>query len=320
MFQPNNVQLMLARGTRLLELSRPDEARLDFESAVKLRPKDAQLWRQRGQIEADVGDPGQAAAAFAQFLDLLPQGELWNAPRSRASLELAEQDKVIAKLNELRPKDGLLQVGRARLHARARSVGRSGEGAKAVIESRPPSEEWYELASFQLLSGDEAGYRMTCQRLIELLKESKDSYAQFSLARACILVPQSPADSAELVKTAEAGAAKQTSAWLIHVLAAAHFRAGQYPEALKRLAESEAASWGGRGQSQNALLRALIHAKQGEVDQVRASLKKGIELMERDIAASPNRLALANPDWYEFQILRREAETLIGPTTNNDAK
>ena len=45
----------------------------------------------------------------------------------------------------------------------------------------------------------------------------------------------------------------------------------------------------------------------------RESFKKAVVIVDRASASSGSPLALANPDWYEFQILRKEAEGLIPP-------
>ena len=264
LLSPTDARLRLARGARLLELQRPAAARADFAEAAKLSPKDSLIWKERGQIEADLGDPVQAADAFSKYLDLLPVGDSWAAPRSRACLELAGQEAVYAKLMGRRPADTMLAVGLARHHT---AFGRWKEAAATlgrVIESRPSGEEGYELAAFLLFAGDAAGYDKAVGRLVERFKDATDPYGHYSLARACILVPKSPADPADVVKWAEVAVAEKKTAWYLHVLAAAHFRAANYPEALKWIAESEALAWGDWGKCQNAMLRAMVQAKQGK--------------------------------------------------------
>jgi tetratricopeptide (TPR) repeat protein len=307
-------RLLTLRAGRWLELKRIDDAKADFEEALKLRAKDPELaWRDRGQIEAAVGDPQRAAEAFSKYLDALEGDDGFLTPRSRACLELAQQEPIIAKLLQVRAQDTALPLGQARLHAVG---GRWAEAAAVlgkVIDSRPNDESWFELASFQLLAGDEPGYRKTCERFIERVKDSKEQWPLYFLTRMCALAAKSPADTAQMVKWGEAAVANQTGGWWFHVLAAAHFRAGQYPEALRRIEESEKTGWGGLGSAQNAVLRAMTQFKQGEAGPARASLKQGIERMEDFKNSIRNQLDLATPDWYELQVLRREAEALIEP-------
>ena len=63
--------------------------------AVAQRPEDRQDWTELGIVHAELGQPEEAAAAFAGALALLPEGRTWDTPRSQRALELARWDRSI---------------------------------------------------------------------------------------------------------------------------------------------------------------------------------------------------------------------------------
>ena len=100
-------QPYLARGRRLAEVGRIDEAASDFDKAVKLAPNDPNVLAARAVFLADSGQPDKAAADFNAALNLLDQSAEkprwhWGVP---IDLAVADRDDVFERLVALRPQD-----------------------------------------------------------------------------------------------------------------------------------------------------------------------------------------------------------------------
>ncbi len=104
--------------------------------------------------------------------------------------------------------------------------------------------------------------------------------------------------------------------WYLHVLGAAHYRAGHFDQAIKRLEESNAAfsefDVRRRCKLQNRLVLAMAHERLGHAAQARALLAEVQRSWQRiEAAKTDGAVALPTVDWLPLQLLRREAEALI---------
>ena len=66
--QANEPRLWIDRGRQLGELGRWDEAKTAFAAAVKLKPKEASVWTDRGRTYADSPDIDCAIRVKAKLL------------------------------------------------------------------------------------------------------------------------------------------------------------------------------------------------------------------------------------------------------------
>jgi hypothetical protein len=125
--------------------------------------------------------------------------------------------------------------------------------------------------------------------------------------------PGAIADPAEIVRRGElAVAAQPNAARYRHTLAVAHYRAGQFHQAVEQCQESKnvGASWGGN--VVNWLLLAMAHHRLGHSEEVQKWLDKAENWIDK-----VSRL----PSWcdrFEVQLLRREAEELLGVKKQKD--
>ena len=139
-----------------------------------------------------------------------------------------------------------------------------------------------------------------------------DPSVAFILARSCILVPDPVVAPEQAIRWAEQAVAIGRTAWYLHVLGAAHYRAGHYDEAIRLLGESNAGVWGEDRKAQNRLVLAMAYQRLGESTKARALLSEVAE-MWNIIEAEKDDGAVSMPatDWLPLQIYRREAEALI---------
>lgn len=123
---------------------------------------------------------------------------------------------------------------------------------------------------------------------------------------------QDAARSVELA--AKAVAAEPKNAWFVHSLGAAHYRAGQYEQAIRRLNECLNAhpKW---CPGLNWLMLAMAYQRQGRMDEARQALDKalrwGDQLAQNQPPGAPNAIRVHVHDWLAYNILRREAEAQI---------
>jgi tetratricopeptide (TPR) repeat protein len=172
----------------------------------------------------------------------------------------------------------------------------------------------------RLLVGDSASYEQLGRHFIDRAGQIKDPDIAFFLCRACLVRPQGLAEPARLMQWAEqAVAIRPRCEWYLHVLGAAHYRAGQFDQAIRRCHESLEAAPKWPGHVQNWLVLAMAHQRLGQTEQARQWLEKAGQWREK-IAQGRPRAAVVAPshvppsDWLEFLVLYPEAQALVrGP-------
>jgi len=208
------------------------------------------------------------------------------------------------------------ELAQAELLTQARSYIRLSQWANAAAEyakvdwSRPLSEDAFVYACLFLIRGDSEAYNHFCQDIIQRVAESKDTSEAFVLARSCAMARKSPVDPARIVQWAHQAVADNPNPWRVHALGLAHYRAGQFDQALQSFTKANVKAW--VHQDLNWFGLALVHHRLGHADEAWQCLDKGIQWLERQGPPSPERPAKLNPqDWLEAHLLRREAEGLL---------
>jgi tetratricopeptide (TPR) repeat protein len=184
------------------------EALAAYDAAIELNPKYTWLYESKGRLLEGAGRWGDAVAEYEKALKINPR-DSWIAQQvARASAEDEKWDRAHAAL------------------------------AEAIRLSPQDVNLLSRLAALQLWRRDEAGYRKTCATLVERFSKSTPAAAN-SVAWALVLGDERPA--VELSQRAVKGASAyptRTRANYTKTLAAAHYRAREYPQALERLKES----------------------------------------------------------------------------------
>jgi tetratricopeptide (TPR) repeat protein len=186
---------------------------------------------------------------------------------------------------------------------------------------RRPTDDghfWFEYAAVLLLSGDRPHYAKACAHMAEKCGKPGGPRS-YHVARACTLAPDAVADGTLPGRLAEKelqGAAKQF--WSLTEQGALEYRGGRYREAVPLFEQSlKADATPGRAVV-NWLWLALAHQRLGQSEEARRWLGKSQAWLEQFADGMPTRaeqeLGLHLHNWLEAQVLRREAEALIGPT------
>lgn len=312
--RPKDAEIWLMCAKINAQLGRKNRAAADFARAIEFdpqHPNDPEFWRERARKSIDFGRADQAAADFARLVSLLPESPASDSPRSRAALEAVQNDAVFAKLLEVRPNDPQLWIAHGRVHALRGNWQQAANDYAKGIESCPPGDAWSEYAGAKLLLGDEDGYRSFCMEKATRVGDTKDRPVAMALTRLFALEPQPPNKAALSYPWAElavVGKSKDTASFYVHGIAL--YRKGQFPEAIQNLQEANKTAGGNNALA--GFYLALAHHRSGHLTEAQHALVKANADMEKRKPVEPVAFASTSArDWIEAQLLRREAEKLI---------
>jgi len=250
--------------------------------AVTERKMRAEAYRALGQWQ-------QAEMDFSKAIELSPDWDSWQR-RGQLYAELGQWDKAATDLSQ-------------------------------ALKVAPDFTTSYYLALVYLAMEDQASYRKTCATILERAAQKPDANSAFWTAWTCVLAPDAGADASRVIQLAgQAVASDPKRADFLAAHGAALYRAGRYDEAVKRLAESEAAfahTSGGGTVAYTHLFLAMTYQQldnhpkaQYWLDSAKrvttqpASATKPTTTQQQPIAERWNRRVT-------LQLLRREAERVL---------
>jgi WD40 repeat protein/tetratricopeptide (TPR) repeat protein len=305
-----------SRDPKLIELIVANE--LLFRRVVaEPHGPDATLWAKHGALRLSQSRWDDAAADFARELELSPGGRSWESRRSFRLLELARWDRAYARLMEMRPDDGQLWCVRGRYHAlRSHWELAAADFARGISSAPPDSEEWFEHACLRLIVGDKDGYWSFVREMRRREGHTENPFVAYVLARSCILSDEAVVEPEQVIRWAETALQSGRPPWYLHVVGAAHYRAGNLDQAIKWLEESNAAfirfNSGDNYKLQNSLVLAMAHQRSSRAAQARAQLADVHRYWKRlEAARTDDAVSMPTVDWLPVQLLRREAEAMI---------
>jgi WD40 repeat protein len=307
------LRLWYARGLAHEHLGRKGEATACFARAAALAPDGWTALRERAEARVKLGRWDEAAPDFAALVDVVPMDPvLWSEP-GRLCEDLARREELFARVGALRPRLGPLWIARGHFLVRQGNWRGAADAFARVIDDRllptqgAKDAEPVEHACLRLLVGDRQGYETYCKRLIAVAGPTADPTTAYVLARACALADPPPTDPARLVGWAGQGVkAWPGNGWHRCALGLAHLRAGHHDKALEHLQAADGLSPSG-SKGLCRLGSALACGRAGRGDEARRWLDRAAAELLPAVAA---RLPVA--EWLEAQVLRREAEALLG--------
>lgn len=252
--------------------------------------KSAQLWQQSGDL-AGIRDE-ESLAKFSND-ERRDWQKLWTDIRA-----LAVRDSGQILLDARAHVDGKRWAQAAECYAQM----------KYVISE--PSEPMFEFAAAQLLSGDEVGYRETCQRML-----TDRAIRAYLIARTCTLTPNS---TANIALAADLSAAElkryETHFWALSELGALSLRGGARKDAIVLFEKSLETEARPGVAVLNWLWLALAYQQLGNHEEARTWSNKATQWLDNlgeSRPANSEALMLHRHNWLEAHILRREFESLI---------
>jgi serine/threonine protein kinase/tetratricopeptide (TPR) repeat protein len=218
---------LLARGQRLSELGRWDEAQADFDQAVERHSADPDVLAARGIFHARRGEPDRAAQDFHAALNLfgLPGQDkprwYWGAP---IDLVVAELDDVFPLLAELRPpEDENHWCARVAVLVRRGGLEQAAAAARRLTQAgqRP------RRAAVALLRGDQSEF--------EAVRSAAGPEPVLARTIVLSLGPIGEPLTSELLAAAGKGAVDDPAGLKQRWLGLAQFRAGRWQDAINTL-------------------------------------------------------------------------------------
>jgi tetratricopeptide (TPR) repeat protein len=167
----------------------------------------------------------------------------------------------------------------------------------------------------QCASGQIEPYRLTCAQLVGAFGQTADRAVASNVVRACVLHPQSLADTQTLIALGER--AKASYFGSVRVLGTANYRAGRYREAIDCFQQASRVShlrpW-------DLAFFAMAHFRLGHQAEARRILDAARQWIERANHSDADDLSGANPAWdgwyerVEVPMVVSEAQALIEST------
>jgi tetratricopeptide (TPR) repeat protein len=166
-----------------------------------------------------------------------------------------------------------------------------------------------------LLLGNLKAYQQLCKRMPAEVEQSTDAQVAYDAARPCTVSPEGPINPAQAVNWAERAVAVGRQASNLHMLGRAHYRAGQFDEAVRRCEESLKIQPNWPGRILNWLVLAMAHQRLNHPDDARQWLAQAVQwrdnLPKRNHKTPIAPGSLYRAEWLEFNVLYPEARALL---------
>ena len=258
----------------------------------------------------------------------IPEADRWAAARSRVfAWHLAEAEAALAseqiagaafhleKLDNATPPDASSIRRRGHLHLRIGHVDRATAdyGQWVALGMIDDPEGWLSYARLLLMRGDRQGYRNLCSQMLDVLEKDRHWSFVRNAARSLGLAPGSASEAGRLLRLIRKLLPDPELLRPHDMLAIAlvHYRAAEWESARKSLqammnprANEPQAQWP---------LMAMIQHHLGHAKEAGEMLADSKRRLDEHSARLGDRPGLAiDEGWFDFEILTREAEDLIG--------
>lgn len=281
-------------------------------------------WREAEQArQAEQQSRREADDRAAEIREGLERMKATNALLERSSTyrDMGAWDNGEADLTRairLRPEDPRVWMERAHLYTRLGLWELAGPDVARSIALQEPAVPWnYHLhALLRLHAGDAPGYRQVCARVRERFLGTKNIHFATMLVRICTLASDPDSDPTWLVEVGQSLAAVcSTEPWLAYVLGVAHYRAGQYEQAVQSCRRSLTLNPIWQAQTVNSPILAMAHYRLGQGRAAREALDEAAKARDRGVQemyqAEVGFWPIFWRDWLESELRYREARELL---------
>jgi tetratricopeptide (TPR) repeat protein len=284
--RPGDFWLNSALGKVLLE-TRPAESAGFLRAALVSRPRDPVATFDLGWALEKAGELEEALAVHRQAIALDPEGALAHHGMGTTLL----------------------------------SLGKPEDAAAAYRRAIAPDPDFHDgqnhAATLWLQTGDRAGYREHCCRMLDRFGPTTDPVLAERTARACLVMPLGGPEQEAACDLADRAVAMAQGHWVEPWAEAtrglAAYRRGRFADAIAWADRCLSRGPGDWNRELSAhLVRALALSRLGRRDEAGAARARASDLY-RTKAANPGDRA-AGGDWHNqviCEVLRREAEALF---------
>jgi tetratricopeptide (TPR) repeat protein len=302
-----------------------------FHRLASARPGDARLWLARADWLTRQGRWREAIRAFVTALTLAPADSGKDAADACGALELAsdpdwvaeviaQQDELFARVIQVKPTNLFLWAARAECMGRR---GRWSEAAKASakeVEFDPAQAAcWFQDAILRLQTGDIEAYRRVCQEMLTRFANPAKHYNADFTAKTCLLLPDSVPDLSPVLKLARrplVGMEKDVAyPWFLLCRALASYRAGQFAASKEDIVKVAPKPNGGALDATAYVILALAEYRLRHLTEATQALERAQVIRNRNwpqFDRGQQFEAFGWGDWLRCDVLRREAEALLG--------
>jgi tetratricopeptide (TPR) repeat protein len=336
----------LAEHSKAIELDRKAEKAIaDLSYAIKLNPKLATAWYNRGLVYSKLKRWDKALADCSMAIELDREALAMVRPlivlaiadyskavdrdpkdaracynRANAYKLLKQWDKALAdysKAIELSPNDRQLRQGRGVVLVR---LARWKEAAADFVEltalNRKNSSLWLDAAPLLVLAGDRDGYLRLCRSMADQFANVEDPADNEKVTKASLLLSNPPEVAPRTLERIARAVEKRTVTavyipYFRATLALAAYRKGDFQQALRYLPQTTQEQGGLGNRAICLCLLAMIRQKLGQPEDAQKSLAQAAPLIEEGLrkVANGERTDVFH-DWLIAEILRREAEAI----------
>jgi tetratricopeptide (TPR) repeat protein len=312
-----------------VRLGRPEKAIDDFSRALDLNPGYVSAWYHRGLTYAGQGLWDKAVADFSRAVELDPTHVRAWYSRGEAHSRRGQWKQAVGDYSqalehkkdypEARRGRAAAHVALGRWHKAAADWGLAAYARRLATE--PASETWVQAAGLCLLTGDTDSYRELCRQLEKHPGQMKDPHTASLASRSCTLSPAGLIAPSRAVSWAEQAVAAVKTAGHLHALGRAHYRAGQFDQAVRLCRESLEAEPEGPERVLNWLVLALAHQRLGQNKEARQWLAEAVRWREK-LSQGKEKTPVPAPGlgvavWLEFHVLLGEARALVPEKADN---
>ncbi len=328
---PASPAVRLTRSHAYRLLGRPDQARLDFQAALRLPGEPLETWVKEYRWLVEHGESHLAGQVFARLMSGTPGTPLEWSERALALVgagdfqaavhDLARAGEASAASSEFdlvnaTVIDCLKKPVRERRWSEARSLIRAYNpshraGATTVLEAVLERIE----ASLMILCGEGPAFTLYARTIVDRPRVENHDTLAGELALACNLAPQDSVPAATILRLAEETIARRppSEVWWRTPRICGLIRAGQYENAIQALDDvlRMAPEW---SSATNDVLRAMAHHQLGHAGLARDCLGTGIRKMSAPAASGSAWTAWAGEyvqDALLHETLTQEAVSLI---------
>ncbi len=307
-----------AEGLRAAQKKAFDLRLADLDRKLKDRPEDAGLWLQRGGLFANNGRQEEAEADLTRAIELRPPEPHPWLERGRLRLSWGRLDEAaedLVRAGQLQASDSALWNALGRSYADRGQWGKAAQAFGQFLRLHRSADVhvWFHHGYALQRGGDRDGYRKCCRDMLRRFGDLDGAHELNWTVRTCVLDDGAVPEPGRLVQAArKALAGVPGHSGILFALAAAHYRAGQFREAIQRAQEAldTKVRMDNDDRAQDWLVLALAHQRLGETRAARKWLQQAVRWFEEN----PWRETGERGAWERRLIaerLRQEAEALI---------